>query len=258
MPKKPSMLSIERFHEAAKGATESLSETGITHSFETEIKASDKNERSLIFTISSASVDRMGDTIAVDGWKLDNYRKNPVVLWGHDADSLPVARAGKIWIEDKKLKAETEFTPLGMARFNDTVFDMLKGKFLNATSVGFQPLKYAFTDDPQRRFGIDFIEQELLEFSIVSVPANPEALIEARSAGIDIEPMIDAYADQIVKASEGEKLTTILDRLAVKCGMAVVSKQRIEAIERAATQQRLIAKRKRFERDMDLVRAKSF
>ncbi len=257
MPKKPAMLSIERFHEAAKDATEPLAETGITHSFDTEIKAG-KDDRSLIFTISTASVDRMGDTIAVDGWKLDNYRKNPVVLWGHDAESLPVARASKVWVEDKKLKAETEFTPLGMARFNDTIFDMLKGKFLNATSVGFQPLKYAFTDDPQRRFGIDFMEQELLEFSIVSVPANPEALIEARSAGIDVGPMIDAYVEQIIKASEGEKLTTILDKLAAKCGMAIVSKERIERIERAATAQRIKSARDRRTRELELVRFKSY
>lgn len=258
MAKKPAMLSIERFHEAAKDATEPLAETGITHSFDTEIKASETDARTLIFTISTATVDRMGDTIAVEGWKLDNYRKNPVVLWGHDSDSLPIGRAGKVWIEDKKLKSEVQFTPAGMARFNDTVFDMLKAKFLNATSVGFQPIKYAFVDDPERRFGIDFLEQELLEFSIVSIPANPEALIEARAAGINIEPMIDAYAEQIVKASEGEKLNTILARLAEKCGMAIVSKERIERIERAATAQRLKSRRDARTRDLEFVRLKSF
>lgn len=258
MAKKPAMLSIERFHEAAKEAAEPLLEAGVQHSFETEVKASETDDRSLIFTISTATVDRMGDTIAVDGWKLDSFRKNPVVLWGHDASSLPVARASKVWIEGGKLKADAQFTPPGMARFNDTVFDMLKAKFLNATSVGFQPLKYAFTDDPQRRFGIDFLEQELLEFSVVSIPANPEALVEARSAGIDIEPMIEAFTDQILKTSEGEKLSTILERLAAKCGMAIVSKTRIESIERAATAQRLKAARDRRNRDLDLVRVKSF
>lgn len=258
MAKKPAMLSIERFHEAARDAPEPLAEIGVQHSFDTEIKASETDSRSLIFTISTASVDRMGDTIAVDGWKLDNYRKNPVVLWAHDSSSLPLARASKIWIEDNKLKADAQFTPSGMARFNDTVFDMLKGKFLNATSVGFQPLKYAFTDDPQRRFGIDFMEQELLEFSIVCVPANQEALIEARAAGIDIEPMIDAYAEQIIKTSEGQKLSNIVERMAAKCGMAVVSQQRIESIERAATAQRVKAARDRRNRELEFARLKSF
>mgnify|MGYP001559845282 CR=1 FL=1 len=70
--------------------------------------------------------------------------------------------------------------------------------------------------------------------------------------------MIDAYADQIVKASEGEKLNVILARLAEKCGMAIVSKERIERIERAATAQRLKSRRDARTRDLELVRLKSF
>jgi hypothetical protein len=60
------------------------------------------------------------------------------------------------------------------------------------------PLKYAFTDDPQRRFGIDFLEQELLEFSwCVPVPANAEALVEGRAAGIDqVAPLLDWAVDK--------------------------------------------------------------
>jgi len=51
-------------------------------SFDTEVKASEGESRSLNFTISSARVDRMGDTVSMDGWHLEEYRKNPVVLWG--------------------------------------------------------------------------------------------------------------------------------------------------------------------------------
>lgn len=218
--------SIDAFREAAKtaGAGEA---PAIRASFDTEIKA-DGDSRTLTFTISTASVDRMGDTIAVDGWKLDTFRKNPVVLFAHDAQSLPVAKATKVWIEQGKLMAAAEFTPPGMARFNDTVFDMLKGGFLNATSVGFSPLKYAFTDDPQRRFGIDFMEQELLEFSVVPVPANAEALIQARSAGIDVAPFAE-WRDASLR----------------KEGLAVIPLVRLASIERAAKNQRLAVKRSR-------------
>jgi HK97 family phage prohead protease len=180
MPDRKPFASIDEFREATEGVRHI--DASIRASFDTEIKA-EGDSRSLTFIISTASVDRMGDTIAVDGWKLDAFRKNPVVLWAHDSTSLPVAKATKVWIEQGRLMANAEFTPSGIARFNDTVFDMLKAGFLNATSVGFAPLKYAFTDDPQRRFGIDFMEQELLEFSVVPVPANAEALIQARSAG---------------------------------------------------------------------------
>ena len=38
---------------------------------------------------------------------------------------------------------------------------------------------------------MNFRRQSLLEFSSVPVPSNPQALVEARSAGIDLEPAIE-------------------------------------------------------------------
>lgn len=170
--------------------------------FPAEIKVADGDKRELQFTISTETVDRMGDTIKADGWELDAYRKNPVVLWGHDSDSLPVGKATRVWIEGGKLKATAEFTPEGMAKFNDTVFAMLKGGFLNAVSVGFMPKDYKFTEDSDRRFGIDFLKQELLEFSVVSVPANAEALIDAR--GASDEEFADAMAADMKLRAQAE------------------------------------------------------
>ncbi len=201
--------SIEEFRrgriEAAKGEPIRGEQTEpgahVRTSFDdSEVKASAENPRLLTFTISSESVDRMGDTIAVDGWQLDAYKRNPVVLWSHDSGGLPVAKSPRVWKERPKLRAETLFTSPGLSAFNDTVLEMYKGGFLSATSVGFVPLKYAFTDDPKRRFGIDFLEQELLEFSLVPVPANAEALIEGKAAGIDIGPMLD-WAQGVVRRS---------------------------------------------------------
>jgi hypothetical protein len=63
--------------------------------------------------------------------------------------------------------------------------------FLNAVSVGFDPVKYAWVEDKDRPWGIDYIEQELLEYSCCPVPANPEALVDAKSAGIDLDPLVD-------------------------------------------------------------------
>lgn len=150
----------------------------LTRGVEAVIKAADDEERAFDFTISTESVDRYGDTVAVDGWKLENFRKNPVVLWMHNNSLRPVARATNVRVEEGRLKARTVFRPEGQDAFADGVLNDIRGGFLKATSVGFIPLKYAFVDDPERRFGIDFLEQELLEFSIVTVPANAEALIE--------------------------------------------------------------------------------
>jgi HK97 family phage prohead protease len=268
----PKFLGSEDFRAAAleamtsdKIAPENVILRG---SFDTEVKAAEET-RGLNFTISTASVDRMGDTVAVDGWKLDRYQKNPVVLWAHDASMLPVAKATSVYIQGGKLKASTEFTPEGMSKFNDTVFAMYKGGFLSATSVGFAPIKYAFAEDANRKYGIDFLEQELLEFSAVPVPANAEALIEGKAAGIDVSLVLD-WAEQTM-AHDDERILRLADGILSKSktdpalyafgkkivaanGDATITQKRLISIERTATQQRLAAKRKR---ELELIEIRS-
>lgn len=143
------------------------------------IKAGDEEgSRVLRFTISTDTVDRMGDTIAVDGWDLKAFKKNPVVLWAHDSTQLPVGKASNITVEDGKLKADAEFASADLNPLADQVLRMYQQGFLSAVSVGFVPHKWAWVEDKDRPWGIEFMEQELLEFSAVPVPANPEALVE--------------------------------------------------------------------------------
>lgn len=160
-----------------------------------EIKEVEGADRTLRFRISTGSVDRDRDTIAPAGWKLSNYKKNPIVLWAHDYSSLPIARTTKIKVDGDALVATAEFAD---HPFADTVYRMLKGGFLKATSVGFEPLKHAYDD---KRGGYDFLEQELLEFSVVPVPANPEALMEASLKGIDVGPVRE-WAKAVLAAGE--------------------------------------------------------
>lgn len=153
------------------------------------------DDRTLRFIISTGSVDRDKDTIAPKGWNFKAFRKNPVVLFAHNSRQPPIGRALKLIKEDDRILADAQFMDddIDTSGFSDMIFRMLKGKFLNAVSVGFIPEKFEFVDDeehPDRRFGIDFLKQELLEFSIVPVPSNPEALIQARSVGdINTEPL---------------------------------------------------------------------
>lgn len=155
----------------------------IFKTFQSEIKAAEDDSRRMQFTISTGAVDRDGDTINPKGWDLTNYIKSPVILWAHDYSQLPVAKAVSIISTDKGLSAQAEFPPKGTYPFADTVYDMLKAGFLNATSVGFRPIEGAPATDRQK--GYDFAKQELLEFSIVPVPANPDALVEQRACSHD-------------------------------------------------------------------------
>ena len=117
------------------------------------VSKSSGSSKEFLFTISTAAVDRMSDTIAVNGWRLDDYRKNPVVLWSHNAALFPVGKATQVWTQGGKLKASMRFGPGHEAA---QVREQFEAGILRATSVGFRPLKWSFSDDARRQFGNRF------------------------------------------------------------------------------------------------------
>jgi HK97 family phage prohead protease len=171
----PAVSDAETKHYAEIG----LTEDGVCRkSFVPYEVKTDDEKRSVTFTITTGAVDRDNDTINVDGWDLKSYLKNPVVLFAHRSDLPPVAKATSVVKTAGALRATTEFLPAGIYPLADQVYEMVKRGFLRATSVGFRPKrdKYSWNEE---RGGIDFEEQELLEFSVVPVPSNPEALLSA-------------------------------------------------------------------------------
>ena len=72
-------------------------------------KASDTGTFRMI--ISDNSLDRQGDIVNQDGFDLENYMKNPVVLWGHDYFSLPIGITDNITKEGNQTIAEGRFAP---------------------------------------------------------------------------------------------------------------------------------------------------
>lgn len=119
------------------------------------------------------------------GWKLDNFRRNPIVLWAHCSDQPPIGKVISILARAGQLLARVKFAS-DVYEFAATIERLVQGGFIQATSVGFQPLKWAFNEE---RGGFDFQEQELLELSVVPVPCNPQALLQAKQAGIDMSPI---------------------------------------------------------------------
>ena len=151
------------------------------------------------FIMSDDSVDRMGDVIKQDGWKLDAFTKNPVLLWAHDYTLPPVGKVGACVVEGGKLKAKSVvFVDRELSQFGWAVGEMYRQKFLNAVSVGFAPHEFAPCET-----GFEFKRQELLELSAVPVPANANALIEARSAGL-IVPEWKRWAEKMLDTAKSQ------------------------------------------------------
>ena len=141
----------------------------------------------MVFVASEESPDRHGDVIEVGGWELENFRKNPVLMFTHDYSIAPLGLVPKIWVEGKQLlnvvdwDAEDEF-----ARF-------IKGKyergFMRAQSVGFRPIEFEPIEKDKNKDDDDdglfffgpkrFKKQELVEISLVPRPMHPHALRKA-------------------------------------------------------------------------------
>ncbi len=128
--------------------------------------------------ISTESLDRQGDTLSLDNFDLENYMKNPVVLWGHDYYNLPIGITDKISIENGQMIAEGRFAPTEEAQEIRKYYD---AKFPLGNSVGYMPSEY------DEKTG-EVAKYELLEWSMVSVPANQDCvpLHQARSLKLDI------------------------------------------------------------------------
>jgi hypothetical protein len=135
------------------------------------------DDLNFLFIISSEAVDLAGDVITVAGIDCSGFVRNPVVLSSHDSSAMPVAVSTPPRLSGKALTAIAEFPQLGISECSDQTAAALRAKLIKGASVGFQPIEWSFTKDPSRPFGINFIKTKLLEWSVCSIPCNPEALL---------------------------------------------------------------------------------
>ena len=135
----------------------------------------------LTFVLSTDDVDRHGDVVSSDGWRLEAYLRNPVLLWAHDYRHPAIGRAVSVWTEPHRLLATMEFAPSGFAQEVATLY--VTG-FQWGVSVGFRPIRWEERRDARTGafLGLRYLEQELLEVSAVPVPANRQALRRESSA----------------------------------------------------------------------------
>ncbi len=158
----------------------------IRKSFLAEKQEGNAKERSVVSYISTGIKDRDNEALLPGGVKLENYRKNPVVMWAHDYSNLPVGK--NIWIkkDEHGLVAKTLFAK---SKRGEELFDAYTkdiegtGPLLKGWSVGFIPKKWedAKEKGEEDELGMTvpkrtYTEWELLEYSAVPIPSCPEAL----------------------------------------------------------------------------------
>jgi phage head maturation protease len=159
-----------------------------------EGKVDDIDEQYSIGTITTIDVDSDGDVVLPQGIDISRYQKNPVVLFQHNLD-MPIGYAEEITVSDEKITAKTRFGSTDEAQ---KVHQLLKDKVLRTHSIGFVTLEFEsrgtktfeslmvdlkskfpnkFTDEVSKRVDRVVTKALLLEYSVVTIPANEEAVI---------------------------------------------------------------------------------
>lgn len=161
----------------------------------------DTAKMSAKFIVSTACKDRHGDIVEPDGClpHLKNYARNPRIFFAHRTDDLPIASArdadGNLCLEVDKENGIIRSTAWfhGETPESELIFRLIARKELQAASIGFLPVRAAVihTDNTEastsegdtivdfRNMGhpiMHFLEWDMIEWSVVPIPANQEAL----------------------------------------------------------------------------------
>ena len=193
---------------------------------------------SMSFVLSDATRDRYGDIIEPDGWELAWFRRNPIALFNHNPNS-PIGTWKNVRVEDGRLMAELQPAKRGTSARIDEIISLVQQNILPATSVGFRALSEPQPLDPDKPWeGSRYTRQELLETSVVSVPANPAALQVARSLGISERTLSLVFGEHAGTRPVGSRSGEHADRQSPTRGMAMTLTDQIQD-----TQNRLNAAR---------------
>lgn len=170
--------------------------------------------------ISTNALDRDREIMSPKGVDLKHYKKNPIVLWGHNYYE-PENIVGKN-LEIKK----TDTGLLALTQFNlqeakaAQVYRLYKGGWLKAFSVGFIPIKGHKPEEKElAKLGVGDVwyvhdKWGLLEYSTVSVPSNPDALTLSVAKELNLtEKMLEELEIVLKEVSEdnNDNNTVIVD-----------------------------------------------
>lgn len=147
------------------------------------------------FVLTDESLDRHSERVIVRGVDLASFKKNPIMLYNHirtiagwwggegiSEDSiLPIGR----WENVKKV-GNTQIEADAYVDMDDEFAAKIGGKvksgILNAVSIGFKALAYSDAEEDKvlGQKGLTITKAELMEASLVDIPANPNATVVAK------------------------------------------------------------------------------
>ena len=142
------------------------------------LTANTETEQGFSWTLSTFDLDRFGERVDPQGWDFKRYMCNPVVEWAHRYDVPAIGKIEGLSVDDEGLHGLVCFNDKSYDPFGWSIGQRVKAGVIRAGSVGFRVMEIEIPDRKTAEDGTTLIfrKQELLEFSICNVPANPFAL----------------------------------------------------------------------------------
>ena len=168
---------------AAPGCHYKLAPSGRSLAMETTVAPEiDRQAMSARAVISTATIDRVQDLLIPRGCRLENYQKNPVVLWGHGLEGIsqPIGTSRDptgnlaVTITDDEVRATSWFSQTSLAAAQ--IFELIDEGIVRATSVRETPLKSRIERHPHVGDILIVEEWELEEWSWCAIGVNPDAV----------------------------------------------------------------------------------
>jgi HK97 family phage prohead protease len=193
---------------------------------------------------SMPTLDRDRDRIFPLGIDLRNFQRNPIMFFGHNYRDpwAVIGTAAELQVSQDALKVRPELrAPANESDPMHIILALWRDNILRAASIGFIPRK----SKPNDAGGLDFEETELLEISIVPLPANQDALRLALKAFEDRAGSADPHSTLTLTGALPANEPIMTGRVILRQVNPTVTVDPALLSEPATEQQAMLAKRGR-------------
>jgi HK97 family phage prohead protease/HK97 family phage major capsid protein len=194
----------------------------LNSSFETKSVKKGSKALKIAGYANTITKDRAGDVVTAQAWAkgVDNYRRNPVLLYQHKHDA-PIGRVEKITVDKKGIFVEANVSEA--AERSHGIQTLIKDGALKSFSVGFRVKdgKYNREDDSMM-----ITDVELMEISVVSVPCNQDSLFSIKKS-FETDEDYNEFKKSFEEASNDE----IKMMRSIKAGITNVNEGHYHTVE---------------------------
>jgi phage head maturation protease len=173
----------------------------------------DTENRTVEFVISTEAVDSYGTVFKADGWNFTRYNANPVVFYQHATHSVDpdtVIGTSEVRVENGQVIGVVTFEPADINPLAEKILRKINHGTLRGASIhaDVEEGRWGEKDAGEDPDVIYFTRQHLLEWSVVGVNSNPEALKRNTEAIDSLKQSIKVDGPEEIATEKNENMST--------------------------------------------------